>query len=535
MINISELHKKWSPLLLYAFAVGIFLAAIFFRFWALSVEAGLAFLTFYSAIVISFYLCGIRLGIVTVFLSAMASYYIFEPPLIALAIFLFSACLIGFVVQQMQSYAEQFRVMLASLQQNELSHQSFLNDQTEIICRFKADGTILYVNDAYCRLFGKQRENLVGHKWHPAAWSEDIPLINEKLNTLSPENPVVTIENRVITADGTIRWGQFVNRAFFDKEGRLIEMQAVGRDITDRKLIEQAIQNESKKNEVLLNAASDGIHILDENGNVVQLSASFAHMLGYTHEEAAKLNVVDWDAQMPADQLIDAVSRLIRQPATFETKHRRKNGSIIDVEINAKGVELAGKQYLYASSRDITERKMLELKVAYFAYHDILTGLPNRLFVFERLNQALAQAERSEQMLVVCYLDLDGFKPINDTFGHHVGDKLLIEIAQRMEESVRVNDTVGRLGGDEFVILLTNIDSIEEYKIVLKRVIDAINKPVTLDGFDAVKVGASIGITIFPADNSDPDTLLRHADQAMYQAKKLGRNRINIFAEEGGA
>lgn len=532
MINLSELHKKWSPLMLYALAVSIFLSAIFFRFWVLPVEAGLAFLTFYPATVISFYLCGIRPGIVTVLLGAIAGYYIFEPPIVAVTIFLFSACLTGFVIKQMQNYAEQSREMLVALQQNELSHQSFLNDQTEVICRFKADGTILYVNDAFCRMFEKQREYLVGQKWHPVVVSEDIALINEKLNTLSPDNPVVTIENRVITADGIVRWGQFVNRAFFDEEGRLIEMQGVGRDITDRKLIEQAIQIESEKNEALLNAASDGVHILDEKGNVVQFSASFAHMLGYTHEEAAKLNVVDWDAQIPADHLINEVSRLIRQPATFETKHRCKNGSIIDVEINAKGVELAGKLYLYASSRDITERKMLEAKVAHIAYHDILTGLPNRLLISDRLNQALAQAERSEQMLVVCYLDLDGFKPINDTFGHHVGDRLLVEIAKRMEESVRINDTIGRLGGDEFVMLLTDIESIEEYQIILQRVIAAINEPVILDGFNPVKVGASIGITLFPSDNSDPDTLLRHADQAMYQAKKLGRNRINIFGEE---
>ncbi len=785
MINISELYTKWSPLMRYALAVGIFLIAIFLRFLLLPAEAGLAFLTFYPATVISFYLCGIRPGIVTVLLSAIAGYYIFEPPFIAVMIFLFSAYLIGFVVKQMQNHAEQFRVMLVALQQNELGYQSFLEDQTEIICRFKADGTILYVNAAFCRLFGKQRENLVGQKWHPVVLNEDIPLINEKLNTLSLENPVVTIENRVITADGSIRWGQFVNRAFFDKEGRLIEMQGVGRDITDKKLIEQAIQNESEKNEALLNAASDGVHILDEKGNIVQFSNSFALMLGYTHEETAKLNVVDWDAYIPMDELVDAVGRFIRQPATFETKHRRKDGSIIDVEINAKGVELAGKQYLYASSRDITERKALEAKltesakeiedlynnapcgyhsvgpdgyysrinatelnwlgcsreevvgkmkptdfftpdskelfnrsfpnflkngyienlsfdligrdnttkhinltatavkdadgnflkslsvfyditelnksqkqihqlmleqqamlnteligmmkiqnrrivwnnsaldrlfgyehgemvgqftrllyedesicqaaadeaypillkqgvyrtqremvrkdgekiwvdasgtllsdtdneslwmlsditsikrheekVVHIAYHDILTGLPNRLLISERLNQALAQAERSEQMLVVCYLDLDGFKPINDTFGHHAGDRLLVEIAKRMEESVRINDTVGRLGGDEFVILLTNIESIEEYQIVLQRVIDAINKPIILDESDAVKVGASMGITIFPSDNSDPDTLLRHADQAMYQAKKLGRNRINIFASEGSA
>jgi diguanylate cyclase (GGDEF)-like protein len=181
---------------------------------------------------------------------------------------------------------------------------------------------------------------------------------------------------------------------------------------------------------------------------------------------------------------------------------------------------------------DITQLKKHEDEVERIAYHDILTGLPNRLLVSDRLNQALAQAERSKRMLAVCYLDLDGFKPINDQFGHETGDKVLIEIAHRMQASVRTNDSVGRLGGDEFVLLLTNLVNAEEYQVVLQRVIDAINKPLALDETTEVKVTASIGITLFPSDSSEPDILLRHADQAMYQAKQSGRNRVCLFTPD---
>lgn len=788
----SELYSKWSLVSRYALAAGIFCVALLLRFLLFPVESGLAFITFYPAIVICFYLCGMGPGALMTVLSAVAAYYFFIPPVlkfahepggdIAVAAFLFSAYLISRVIKQLQSYAEQLRGALCALKASEQRYLSILEDQTEIICRFKADGTLVFVNDAYCRLFGKSRETLIGHKWYPYAWERDIPFINEKLNSLSPANPVVTIENRILTADGDIRWGQFVNRAFFDDNGCLIELQAVGRDITERKLAEQSVRNESKKNEMLLDSASDGIHILDQQGNIVQFSDSFARMLGYTHAEAAKLNVADWDVQIPRDQLLDEIKRIIQWPAMFETKHRRKDGSVIDVEINAKSIELEGKRYIYASSRDITERKVMEgrlaakaeeiqdlydhapcgyhsldldgifrrindtelewlgckredvigkMKISDFftpagkelfwktfpqflrgeriealafdlvgktgnirhvsvsatairdadgkilmsrsvlyditelkkiqnklhrltleqqamldnelvgivklrnrcstwtnkamerifgyapgeldgkpsrilfpdessyqalggtaypiinahgvyrtqlemvrkdgeklwvdisgmllseedneslwimaditpikkhqeevellAYHDILTGLPNRLLVSDRLNQAVAQTERSGLMLAVCYLDLDGFKPINDKFGHAAGDKLLIEVAGRIQASVRANDTVGRLGGDEFVLLLTDLENIEEYRDVLQRVMEAINKPIALDKSCEAKVGASIGVTLFPSDGSSPDTLIRHADQAMYQAKKSGRNRVCLFTPD---
>ena len=191
---------------------------------------------------------------------------------------------------------------------------------------------------------------------------------------------------------------------------------------------------------------------------------------------------------------------------------------------------------VFAAARDITQIKKAEKalkdyqdKIEHIAYHDHLTNLPNRLLFSDRLTQAMAQAERSRQWLAVCYLDLDGFKPINDIYGHAAGDKLLIEIARRLEISVRANDTVARLGGDEFVLLLTNLENVEAYQTVLQRVIEAINRPVALDATHEARITASIGITLFPHDVAEPDTLLRHADQAMYAAKQKGRNRYQFF------
>jgi diguanylate cyclase (GGDEF)-like protein len=206
----------------------------------------------------------------------------------------------------------------------------------------------------------------------------------------------------------------------------------------------------------------------------------------------------------------------------------RKNGEKIWVDFS--GVSLPGDEAVSLWMLvDITQLMRQQEQLETIAYHDILTGLPNRMLVADRLNQALAHTERSGGMLVVGYLDLDDFKPINDNFGHEAGDKVLIEIARRMQDVVRVNDTIGRIGGDEFVLLLTNLDNLEEYHAVLQRIIEVINQPIMLDEANEVKVGASIGITVFPLDIDDSDILLRHADQAMYQAKQSGRNCVRLF------
>lgn len=213
---------------------------------------------------------------------------------------------------------------------------------------------------------------------------------------------------------------------------------------------------------------------------------------------------------------------------------RRKNGQPIWVDMSGVKLASAENESLWMML-DITELKQHERKIERLAFHDILTGLPNRLLISDRLRQAMALVKRNRQSLAVCYLDLDGFKPVNDTYGHDAGDKLLMEIAKRLEASLRSSDTVGRLGGDEFVLLLVGLETASDYRIALQRILDEINAPVSLDGQTQVHLGASIGVTVFPKDQHDADILLRHADHAMYQAKKAGRNRICFYQKSGSS
>ncbi|MFA7382934.1 MAG: EAL domain-containing protein [Desulfurivibrionaceae bacterium] len=177
---------------------------------------------------------------------------------------------------------------------------------------------------------------------------------------------------------------------------------------------------------------------------------------------------------------------------------------------------------------DISAGKLREEELDHIAHFDQLTGIPNRVLLADRMRQAIAHAQRAEANLAVCYLDLDGFKPVNDALGHKAGDVVLIEIARRLNGTVRGDDTVARIGGDEFVLLLSGMSGMDEYEAILKRILEAVRAPIVI-GCDRVSVSASIGISLYPQDDSDPDILLRHADQAMYLAKQAGRGKFHFF------
>ncbi len=165
------------------------------------------------------------------------------------------------------------------------------------------------------------------------------------------------------------------------------------------------------------------------------------------------------------------------------------------------------------------------------AHYDVLTQLPNRSLFVDRFSQAIAHSKRKESLLAVCFLDLDDFKPVNDNYGHEVGDRLLVEVARRIKENIREEDTVSRQGGDEFALLLGDLDSSKQCEKMLQRLHDSLSQPYLIDDL-SINIGASSGITFYPLDNGEIDTLLRHADQAMYQAKLLGKNRYYLFNTE---
>jgi diguanylate cyclase (GGDEF)-like protein len=192
----------------------------------------------------------------------------------------------------------------------------------------------------------------------------------------------------------------------------------------------------------------------------------------------------------------------------------------------------AGEIMLFeGTAEDITDRKAAEAEVKYLAYHDALTRLPNRMLFSDRLENALARARRNGEEVAVLFLDLNRFKKINDSLGHAAGDAMLREIAKRFRECVREEDTVARVGGDEFVILLRSVTSRDEVECVVQRIMDAVGQPFPLKD-KSLGISCSIGISLYPEDGADAETLIRNADAAMYSAKESRCNDVRFFAEK---
>jgi len=208
----------------------------------------------------------------------------------------------------------------------------------------------------------------------------------------------------------------------------------------------------------------------------------------------------------------------------------RKNGELFPMELSASEMVLRGERYFAGIVRDVTERRLAEQKISHLAHHDYLTDLPNRALFVDRLEHSISLAKRSDYKEAVLFLDLDGFKKINDTLGHGAGDLLLQEVALRLKKVIRSSDTVARVGGDEFTFVLNNIGDDEHAALVAKNIIVALSEPFDLQGQEC-HVGGSIGISLFPEDADDFETLLTQADEAMYLAKQSGKNTYKFFRD----
>jgi diguanylate cyclase (GGDEF)-like protein/PAS domain S-box-containing protein len=307
-------------------------------------------------------------------------------------------------------------------------------------------------------------------------------------------------------------------------------LYAIVHDVSERKQAEQALADESARHAMLLRTASDGIHVLDMQGNLAQANDAFCRLLGYAQEELQGMHVTEWDVRWSACEIEERFDRLLQKDELFEARHQRRDGSIVDVEIHACSVVIGGKQLMYASARDITERKKAAERLDHLAHFDILTDLPNRALLHDRLQQALARAKRDSVQVALMFLDLDKFKSVNDRFGHHVGDLLLQEAASRLRNCLRASDTVARVGGDEFVVLLPHIAEQADARRVAQKVLALLEQPFNLAG-QPVRISATIGIAIYPQDASDEQLLIKSADQAMYHAKHAGGSVIMSYGD----
>jgi diguanylate cyclase (GGDEF)-like protein/PAS domain S-box-containing protein len=298
---------------------------------------------------------------------------------------------------------------------------------------------------------------------------------------------------------------------------------------------QQHVAREAARFQALLEQASDGIHILDAQGRVIEASNSFCRMLGYTRKELMGLHPSDWDIGQSTSEEEASIRLEFEHPGTirFETQHRRKDGTVFDVEVSSCRIGASDHPLLFNSSRDITERKNAEKQINQLAFFDQLTGLPNRTLLLDRIKTAMAAGLRSSKQGALLFIDLDDFKTLNDTLGHSMGDLLLKQVAERLTQCVRTGDTVARLGGDEFLVMTPSIGATVgmaaiETEALAERVVAVLNEPYMLESI-TYRCTPSVGVTIFGGMNASPGDLMKQADLAMYKAKAAGRNTIRFF------
>ncbi|OGS90244.1 MAG: hypothetical protein A2Z95_02395 [Gallionellales bacterium GWA2_60_18] len=300
------------------------------------------------------------------------------------------------------------------------------------------------------------------------------------------------------------------------------------RDITGRHMVEDALRLTAS----VFDTSQEAILITDADNRITDVNPAFTRITGYSREELLGKNPKLLSSGRQDQAFYAAMWISLKQEKSWrgEIWNRRKSGDVYAELLSISAIcGNDGKvQHYVGVFSDISYLKEHEEELNRVAHYDALTGLPNRVLLADRMKQAIARTARERDMMAVCYLDLDGFKPINDTLGHEAGDQVLVEIAQRIGNTIRGEDTVARLGGDEFVVLLQGLEKGEECVATLDRLLAEIGRPIVVND-KPLMLGASIGVSIYPLDDEDPDTLLRHADQAMYAAKQSGKNRYHIY------
>jgi diguanylate cyclase (GGDEF)-like protein/PAS domain S-box-containing protein len=331
--------------------------------------------------------------------------------------------------------------------------------------------------------------------------------------------------------NGAIYWESVSISPVRNKKGDITQFIASKEDITERKRNEETLQIIAS---VFANS-HDGILITDSNNNFVDVNPAFTQITGYTRDEVIGKNPRMLSSGRQDKEFYGAIWQTLQQKKAWrgEIWNRRKSGEIYAELLSISAIcDDAGSVQRYVGVfSDISYVKTHEAELSQVANYDALTGIPNRRLLADRLEQSIVRAQRSGKILSVCYLDLDGFKQVNDQYGHAAGDQLLVEVTRRLQKVLRAEDTLARLGGDEFVVLLNDLVSEDECLQILDRILAIVATPVLIGKHETV-VSASIGVTFYSSGNEDGDTLLRHADQAMYIAKQAGKSRYYLYDAE---
>jgi diguanylate cyclase (GGDEF)-like protein/PAS domain S-box-containing protein len=427
------------------------------------------------------------------------------------------------VAKALRDSLEEFRTLAEALPQ-----MVWITDPT---------GANIYSNQQWTNYTGQTTEEGFGHGWMKPFHPDDQQRTSKEWQRATAVKGVYVIESRIRRFDGVYRWWLIRGVPLQNAAGEILKWFGTSTDIHDLKMTEEALFLEKESAQVRLNSIGDCVVCADISGNVSFFNSVAEKMIDCSFQEATGKPVAEiLRIKYPASNknISDQLATAVENDRTVQLQPNciliRRDGFEIPIEgsvapIHDRDGRVTGSVVVV---RDVSVTRSMALQILHLAEHDSLTGLPNRSLLNDRINQAIALAARYEKQVAVLFLDLDGFKHINDSLGHPIGDRLLQSIGNCLLSCVRATDTVSRQGGDEFIVLLSELEHPEDAAITARRILDAVSEPRSIDLYD-LRVTASIGVSVYPDDGLNAETLIKSADIAMYQAKENDRQGYQFF------
>lgn len=389
------------------------------------------------------------------------------------------------------------------------------------------DGRFVYANPAIINMLGYSQDEI----YHPdiIVSHPDDYSINQKIRQqlLNESKKVVIAEKRYLRKNGEALLALTSMTVLFNEANKTKYFVAQIIDIGEQKKIEKSVSLFRS----MINSSREIMFIIDPaTGKLLDSNIQGCESLGYTYQEIQSLSIFDIDINISKNNEWDKILATTRntQNILFDGLHRCKDSSIIPVEISINYIVVDEIEYILALSRDVTERRKTEKIIWKQANYDPLTNLPNRNMLYDRLDNIISDTTSNPHNFAMLCLDLDNFKEVNDSLGHPTGDQLLIQVGERITNNINDNDIAGRLGGDEFCVLIDCTEDTDNVEKVAQNILSEISKPFHVYSHK-IFISISIGISFFPRDASNVSNLFNHADQAMYAAKKKGKNCIGLF------
>lgn len=384
-----------------------------------------------------------------------------------------------------------------------------------------AKSEMLYISPGYEELTGRTRESLYREptSFLEAIHPEDRNRVRRALER-QPEGDYNEVY-RIVRPDGSVSWVR--DRAFpvRDERGETVRVVGITEDITEHRRREEEIQRAGERFLRLFHFSPlPTVLATLEEGRLLEGNDAAVELYGWDRDAARGMRLADLDVWVEPDR--QAFLERIREDGRIErleARHRRADGRVFDALLSSEVLEVGDQPCVLTVVDDISDRRRMERELRRRAFHDSLTGLPNRDLLHDRLEHAFEISLRHGRRMALLFLDLDGFKAVNDTHGHVVGDALLREVSARLLAGLRDHDTVARWGGDEFTLLLEELEGREEAAYVADRIVEAVSGPAEADGV-RLEVSVSVGVAMGPEEGGSPEEMIRSADAAMYEAKR---------------